>query len=191
MLGTLVALAIARMPNLETFAWDMPTGVLRDVWLALSSLGDHNDGREPRLERVWVRWHDNQENSPVGGQALTPPQPLGSASVGFPVPPGNPAAFAGLPAAPGNSQSQSVSRVEHPTFSVLPPLKSLSVLDIDELAYLDEMSILIGRSQDRLRELRVGISSATGRPWHGLDEYQHNRREKIRGHSGYPSWTGL
>ncbi|KAH0558723.1 hypothetical protein GP486_004632 [Trichoglossum hirsutum] len=183
MLGTLVALAIARMPNLETFVWDMPTGVLRDVWLALSSLGDHRDGRESRLERVWVRWHDSQENSPVGGQSSMPSlPPLGSASVGFLVPPGNSAAFVGLPDAPGSPQSLSVSRVEHPTFSVLPPLKSLSVLDIDELAYLDEMSILICRSQDRLRELRVGISSATGMPkiwvlpWDGesLQQVDHN-----------------
>ncbi|KAH0542953.1 hypothetical protein FGG08_002722 [Glutinoglossum americanum] len=186
MLGTLVALAVARMPNLETFVWDMPTGVLRDVWLALSSLGDHRDGREPRLERVWVRWHDNQENPPVGGQtllpSLPPPLPLGSASVGFLVPPGSAAGFAGLPAATGNPQSPPANRVEHPTFSVLPPLKSLSVLDIDELAYLDEMSILISRSQDRLRELRVGISSCSGMPkiwvlpWDGesLQQVDHN-----------------
>lgn len=48
--------------------------------------------------------------------------------------------------------------VEYPTFSVLPPLKSLSVLDIDEVSYLDEMSILIHRSRHKLEELRVGIS---------------------------------
>jgi hypothetical protein len=59
MLGTLVALAVGRMRNLETFIWDMPTGVLRDVWLALGSLADREDGHECRLERVWVRWHDN------------------------------------------------------------------------------------------------------------------------------------
>jgi hypothetical protein len=165
MLGTLVALAIARMPNLETFVWDMPTGVLRDVWLALSSLGDRRDGRESRLERVWVRWHDNQEITSGEGHVPIPSLPsVVGASVGFLVPPGNTTTFIGLPATPGYPQSPTLSRVEHPTFSVLPPLKSLSVLDIDELAYLDEMSILIGRSQDRLRELRVGISSRTNMP---------------------------
>ncbi|KAI9770918.1 MAG: hypothetical protein M1840_002622 [Geoglossum simile] len=165
MLGTLVALAIARMPSLETFVWDMPTGVLRDVWLALSSLGDCRGGRESRLERVWVRWHDNQDIAPGDGQALVPSLPsLVGASVGFLVPPSNATNLVGLPATPGYPQSPIVSRVEHPTFSVLPPLKSLSVLDIDELAYLDEMSILIGRSQDRLRELRVGISSRGSMP---------------------------
>jgi hypothetical protein len=59
-----------------------------------------------------------------------------------------------------------LDRVENPSFSVLPPLKSLSVLDIDELAYLDEMAVLIGKSLDKLRELRVGIARhATQRDW--------------------------
>jgi hypothetical protein len=49
---------------------------------------------------------------------------------------------------------------------VIPALKSLSVLDIDELPYLDEMSILIARSQKKLRELRVGIAPhAQQRDW--------------------------
>jgi hypothetical protein len=42
----------------------------------------------------------------------------------------------------------------------------LSVLDIDELPYLDEMSILIARSQKKLRELRIGIAAhAQQRDW--------------------------
>jgi hypothetical protein len=49
--------------------------------------------------------------------------------------------------------------VEYPTLSVLPPLKSLSVLDIDEPSYLEEMAVLIERSRVRLKELRIGISS--------------------------------
>jgi hypothetical protein len=72
--------------------------------------------------------------------------------------------------------------VEHPTLSVLPPLKSLSVLDIDEVSYLDEMSILIERSKDRLQELRVGISrKACERPfvmpWDsvGLHQVDHDQ----------------
>jgi len=53
----------------------------------------------------------------------------------------------------------------------------LSVLDIDELDYLDEMSVLIAKSKDCLRELRVGISSkAVNRdfaiPWDGPDLHQ-------------------
>src|SRR5699024_4943969 len=64
MLGTLVALAVARMVNLEAFVWDMPTGVLRDVWIALASLANR-PGHDCRLERVWVRWHDNSDNPPV------------------------------------------------------------------------------------------------------------------------------
>lgn len=176
MLGTLVALAVARMPNLETFAWDMPTGVLRDVWLALSSLGDRPDGKDCCLERVWVRWHDNGDGSILsGGPPVSnsfppphPPPPTGT------IMPAGAAPFqmgtdSGPSVAEAYSQSPlalSLSRVERPTFSVLPPLKSLSVLDIDELAYLHEMCVLIGRSQQRLRELRVGIAlHAEKRTW--------------------------
>lgn len=150
MLGTLVALAVGRMRNLEAFIWDMPTGVLRDVWLALASLGNRDDGQECRLERVWVRWHDNQDQGPLasppppgvgpGPQASNLPSILaGSANSLFQIPP--------------------YPRVEFPTFSILPPLRSLSVLDIDELPYAEEMSVLIERSMGKLQELRVGMAS--------------------------------
>ncbi|KAI8939597.1 hypothetical protein NX059_003361 [Plenodomus lindquistii] len=170
MLGTLVALAIARMINLETFVWDMPTGVLRDVWLALSSLAHRSDGEECRLERLWIRWHNNTIDAPVpppappmilNNQNLPPPPntniPSGLGTVQAPmvvVPPFSPSSMTAL------------DRVEHPTFSAIPALKSLSVLDIDELPYLDEMSILIARSQRKLRELRIGIAPhAQQRDW--------------------------
>lgn len=168
MLGTLVALAIARMINLETFVWDMPTGVLRDVWLALSSLADRTDGEECRLDRLWVRWHDNTMDSP--GPAPPPPMLLNNIP-----PPPNTTHPSGLGAiqtpvivsAPYSSTTTSaIDRVEHPNFSAIPALKSLSVLDIDELPYLDEMSILIARSQRKMRELRVGIAPhAQQRDW--------------------------
>ncbi|KAJ5088374.1 hypothetical protein N7456_011990 [Penicillium angulare] len=51
MLGTLVALAVARMINLEAFIWDMPTGVVREIWLALASLADQPDNN-CRLDRL-------------------------------------------------------------------------------------------------------------------------------------------
>ena len=145
MLGTLVALAVGRMRNLESFIWDMPTGVLRDVWLALASLGDRNDGRECRLERVWVRWHDNSE--------APPPSPLTSSP-----PPANPALVISTSSILPIFHIPPYPRVEFPTFSVLPPLKSLSVLDVDELPYVEEMSVLIERSIPKLRELRIGIA---------------------------------
>lgn len=150
MLGTLVALAVARMRSLETFVWDMPTGILRDVWLALSSLADRADGEPCRLDKVWVRWHDN--SSADHPHAMPPsyvaaPPPLHAAMGNF----NNP----GLPA---HIRSADLDRVEHPSFSVLPAMRSLSVMDIDELAYLDEMAVLIGRSVDKLRELRVGLA---------------------------------
>ncbi|PYH92518.1 F-box domain protein [Aspergillus ellipticus CBS 707.79] len=147
MLGTLVALAVARMVNLETFVWDMPTGVLRDVWIALSSLANR-PGHDCRLERVWVRWHDNAENAmrPLAGpptaSSVTLPETQAVASA------------AGHP-----SLGQRYGHVEYPSLSILPPLKSLSVLDIDEPSYLEEMAVLIERSRDRLKELRIGISA--------------------------------
>tara|TARA_R110002003_G_scaffold28_15_gene1637 strand:- start:13501 stop:15330 length:1830 start_codon:yes stop_codon:yes gene_type:complete len=170
MLGTLVALAIARMVNLETFVWDMPTGVLRDVWLALSSLAHRSDGEECRLERLWIRWHDNTIDSPMPPPA--PPMILNN--VGVPPPPNTthpsgvgtvqPPVIVPQPYLPNSASA--LDRVEHPTFSVIPALKSLSVLDIDELPYLDEMSILIARSHRKLRELRVGIAPhAQQRDW--------------------------
>ncbi|KAF2798257.1 F-box domain-containing protein [Melanomma pulvis-pyrius CBS 109.77] len=168
MLGTLVALAVARMINLETFVWDMPTGVLRDVWLALSSLADRTDGEECRLDRLWIRWHDNTLDTPVPA----PPPPMLLNNVPPPPNTTHPSGLGAVQApvmvsAPYSSVTASaIDRVEHPNFSVIPPLKSLSVLDIDELPYLDEMSILIARSQRKLRELRVGIAPhAQQRDW--------------------------
>lgn len=172
MLGTLVALAVARMPNLETFVWDMPTGVLRDVWSALSSLGDRRDGQESRLERLWVRFHDNSDvvgvsgsQQPIAIPAAPAPAPVAStvipAANPMPLQPG----LSGVPTptVANNAPSRlgiSYAHIEQPNFSRLPPLKSLSALDIDEPAYLDEMSVLIDRSRDRLRELRIGIAAS-------------------------------
>lgn len=185
MLGTLVALAIARMINLETFVWDMPTGVLRDVWLALSSLASRNDGEDCRLERLWVRWHDNTIDAPVPPPA--PPMILHNTNLPAPPNATHPSGPGSLPppvTVPQPFPASSISaleRVEHPTFSVIPALKSLSVLDIDELPYLDEMSILIARSQKKLRELRVGIAPhAQQRDWvtvwdgEGLHQVDYN-----------------
>jgi hypothetical protein len=161
MLGTLVALAVARMVNLETFIWDMPTGVLRDVWLALSSLQQKSPPGECRLERVLVRWHDNSlDQMPAAPSSISAYTPAGGTvtPVGILVPPTD-------SSNPPDSQTPTPldhnaprNAVEFPTLSVLPPLKSLSVLDVDELSYLDEMSILIERSKEKLQELRVGIS---------------------------------
>lgn len=135
MLGTLVALAVSRMVNLEAFVWDMPTGVVRDIWLALASLAER-DGHDCRLERIWVRWHDNSENA------------LRSSS------------------AAATRLFHKYRHVEHPSLSVLPPLKSVAVLDIDEPAYVEELALLIEKSRRCLTELRIGIANqAYMKPW--------------------------
>ena len=151
MLGTLIALTIANMPNLETLIWDMPTGVIREVWYALASLGERRPGHQSRLEKVWVRLHDNREviaSLPANSNSTssTPAVPLPSSS-----------ANAAVSETLGNVDL-SYKRVEQPNFSILPALKSFSVLEIDELAYLEEISVLICNSRDSLRELRIGLS---------------------------------
>ncbi|RPB08357.1 hypothetical protein P167DRAFT_494218 [Morchella conica CCBAS932] len=114
MLGTLVCLAITRMISLETFSWDMPTGVLRDVFKALHDLNG-------RLKNVHVRFHDNTDTT-------TP------------------------------TSQDPRRRVETPTFKGFKGLRSLSVLDIDERQYLEEISYAIENSVDSLRELRLGLA---------------------------------
>ncbi|KAF3218150.1 hypothetical protein TWF106_007744 [Orbilia oligospora] len=117
MLGTLVGLAVWKMGMLETFSWDMPTGILRDVWRALHRLNS--------LQNIHVRWHDNSLIDPAGS--------------------------------PDSSR-----KIERPTFSGLKGLKSLSVLDVDELVYLREMALAVEKSYTTLRELRLGIAIHAG-----------------------------
>jgi hypothetical protein len=191
MLGTLVALAIRKMLNLETFVWDMPTGVLSEIFLSLDSLRDHNQDGECKLERVWVRWHDNSDASssstssspaPLPAHQTIVPSESSLTPIGILLPTGS------THPAPRPAIPYSDSNVEYPTFSVLPPLKSLSVLEIDELPYLDEMSILIERSKDRLQELRVGISSKAmhkdfAKIWDGADLHQVDHDARWPGES--------
>ena len=152
MLGTLVALAVARMPNLETFVWDMPTGILRDCWLALASL---NHGPNSKLESVWVRFHDNTDIiSTAEVLALTSNTPQSSSNPSLP----DADEIHNITDKP-SQLDWSYRQVERPNFSILPPLRSLTALNIDEPAYIDEMSILLERSISSLRTLRVGVAS--------------------------------
>lgn len=192
MLGTLVALAVAKMTSLETFIWDMPTGVLADIFMALASVQDQDPDNRSRLERVWVRWHDNSEGSPASPRtnlgAATNAQGGGSfgntiTPVGVLVP------SSANPPRPRPALSYAESTVEFPTFSILPPLKSLSVLDIDEVAYVDEMAAVIERSKDRLEELRVGIAAKASmkdfaQSWDGPDLHQIDHNARWPGESG-------
>ena len=142
MLGTLAALALARMINLESFVWDMASGIVRDVW---DSLAAKSDGRRSRLQSIWVRCHDNKITSPSLVPGSVPPHLLNA------------------PSDPRKSNCaviESYQRVEHPSFSILPPLKSITVLAIDELAYLEELSHLIEGSSKSLRDLRIGTSKS-------------------------------
>ncbi|KAF8475525.1 hypothetical protein BDZ91DRAFT_649342 [Kalaharituber pfeilii] len=130
MLGTLVNLAIMRMQSLETFNWDMPTGVLRDIFMSLHDLCPQS------LKNIHVRFHDNSDTT----------APL--------------------------SQDPS-RRVETPTFKGFKALRQLSVLDVDERQYLEEMAYAVEESVDTLKELRIGLAehvSKTGKWIWDLDE---------------------
>lgn len=168
MLGTLVALSVARMPNLETFIWDMPTGILRDVWISLASLGDCGTSR---LEKIWIRFHDNRETFSEGTpQPIPIPQPtqnqLGTTPTASTQPQTQDSTSTPVPTLLQNSYR----RTEHPNFSILSPLRSLNVLEMDEPAYLDEISVLIEKSLKTLRELRIGVAStASVSGWASLD----------------------
>lgn len=169
MLGTLVALAVAKMVNLETFIWDMPTGVLSDVFMALASLQDHYPDGQHKLAKVWIRWHAQVNTRPAStvssgyvmpneGDILnffagvTPQASSSTSSSNLPLPPHL------LPKESPSAQ-YAECKVEYPTFSILPSLESLTVLDITEAAYLDEMSQLVERSRSVMRELRIGLAS--------------------------------
>ncbi|KAL9104253.1 MAG: hypothetical protein Q9163_000801 [Psora crenata] len=156
MLGTLVALSIARMPNLETFIWDMPTGILRDIWISLSSLGDYQPSK---LRKVFVRFHNNSK-------ALESTGLVRSSSTGNqqPLPTSTPSQTGPqLPFSSTNPMATKLmftnNHVESPNFSILPPLQSIGAIAVDELANLNELSILVKRSVDSLRELKVGMAS--------------------------------
>jgi hypothetical protein len=191
MLGTLVAIAIEKMKNLETFIWDMPTGVLTDVFQALGSLADQPDN-ECKLNRVWIRWHDNSEQ-PMGTPSPSNANPAVAATAL--VPQGSQLTAVGIMLPPNASHppprppvSYSEYHCEYPTFSALPPLKSLTVLDIDEVGYLDEMAVLIERSKDILQELRVGISEKAvhkdfAQTWDGPSLKQIDHRARWPGES--------
>ena len=150
LLGTMVALAIARMPNLESFIWDMPTGILRDVWIALAERD-----MPSKLDKIAIRFHDNRKAYQESGLVRS------TNSRRQPASQGHPSLSTGDPVLGGLRASFTYSNyhVESPNFSILPALSSIGALEVDELANLDELSLLIAKSAHKLRELRVGISS--------------------------------
>ena len=171
MLGTLVAVALARMPNLESFVWDMPTGIIREIWQSLSKLRGKSDKKHPGLEKLSIRLHDNREVVDVNERPPKIPAALPGTVAGLPPPVLGSSSQAPVKVAPTQLE-WSYKNIEHPGFSICPPLKSLTVLNIDEIAYLVELSILIGKSLNTLRELRLGmLHSGTSELWSSSRAY--------------------
>lgn len=135
----------------------MPTGILRDIWIALASLGDY---QAPNLAKLWVRMHDNQAALQAAGlTAPTAPQPPPQGSSDPNVAPPQTTTLNDAELFGVNSVVWSNHHIEKPSFSILSPLRSLTVLNIDEAQYLVELSELLYRSIHTLRELRLGMSS--------------------------------
>ena len=164
MLNTLVSLTIRRCKNLENFSWDMPTGLTRDVWLALANAGQR---RDRKLKRLWIRMYDRRlyvyDPWQRPSTAQPPPAPGSALSNGGT----NPLLPAPLPPAPPHSpefqardKPTSNKNVAFParTFSLLSPVESLSVLEIDNQVFLNELSTLIKRSIRSLKELRISLA---------------------------------
>ena len=174
MLGTLAALAIGKMQNLETFIWDMPTGIVQDVWEALASLSEGSN-MNPRLQSVWVRFHDSKVTrrhsnySPVNSQNqsmsnVAPSTLQHTGALGHPSFTSHAPFSTTLPRSNIDLLKQSYPQIEHPNFSILPALKGITALEIDEVAYIEELSVLIERSLGRLSELRLGIAALHSGP---------------------------
>ena len=135
----------------------MPTGVLRDIWVALASLGDH---QAPKLAKLWVRMHDNHAALQAAGLAApTAPQQPSQGSSGPNVSPPQATVHNDAEVFGVSSVVWSNHHIEKPSFSILSPLRSLTVLNIDEAQYLVELSELLYRSINTLRELRLGMAS--------------------------------
>lgn len=169
MLNTLVAMSLPKMSNLESFTWDMPTGLSSNVFMALACLEEKNPAV---LEHVWIRWHEeppsssSSSSSPifhnVHGHVPPPPMPP-MTPANPPSPPssnpeslGSPTPLHLLP--PYQRVPYSESSVEYPTYSVLPALRSIAALDVNQLSYLDELAVLVERSKHILRSLRVSVA---------------------------------
>ncbi|KAI1814091.1 hypothetical protein GGS20DRAFT_436037 [Poronia punctata] len=198
MLCTLVALALSKMAHLESFIWDTDSGILSDIFMALSSLEDEHG--ESQLGHVWIRLHDRTNlNTPSSSSSSSP-------TMGLPAPPaplaitqtnnklstaiGNYVYSAADTSVPETKKFADIS-VQYPTFSILPPLKSLTVLNIDDISYLDELSILIERSAPCLVDLSVGLSASScsqdfALPWDGPDLQQVDHEAKWPGESKIP-----
>ena len=123
----------------------------------MSSLGDYQPSR---LEKLWVRLHDNRAALQEAG--ITQPNTVSPSSQAMPAP-----ATAPPDQTPGTQLETDIGltkvawsnhHLEQPNFSIIPSLRSLTVLDIDEVGYLVELSVLLERSLDKLRELRIGIA---------------------------------
>ena len=135
----------------------MPTGVLRDIWIALASLGDH---QAPKLAKLWVRLHDNHAALQAAGLAApTSPQQPSQGSSDPNVAPSQATSHNDAEVFGVSNVVWSNHHIEKPSFSILSPLRSLTVLNIDEAQYLVELSELLYRSIHTLRELRLGMAS--------------------------------
>ena len=96
------------------------------------------------------------------------------------------------PKKPTNYMDLSYLHIESPSFSTLPPMRSITVLEMDEPAYLQELSSAIAISVDTLRELRLGLGSLYyGNDWATADRTEVNGKKSIDTRLGFLSNGGV
>ncbi|KAF4126469.1 F-box domain [Geosmithia morbida] len=176
-LNTLLLLALKRATSLEAFRWNIRVELTRQVYRELH--------RMPSLKRLQIRMQagesyyvpppplptahalpvDNPLEAPPWGHPI-PPLPTIPSTVPLPLTDG-PSPLTGGPTV-ASSQPKSLPRSrtskhsshvkEPPTFSGFRNLKSLSVLDIDELGIVPELKDCIANSSASLTELELSLS---------------------------------
>lgn len=191
MVNTLLALAMRKMTDLEVFKWDLGSGLSSEVFMALAMLGhahcnlrevwvrwhDHSAGvntpsssSSSSSRRTSVASWDQPPPPGILAAPNPPPAVQHVPSASSDTSSAAAAAATGGQSGPGASSNKNTPTtgyfqvgIEYPTFSVLPPLESIAVLDVDLVSYLDELSVLVERSRHTLRELRIGVSETAKR----------------------------
>ena len=93
---------------------------------------------------------------------------------------------------PSNYLDVSYLNIESPSFSLLPPMKSITVLKIDEPAYLQELSQAVATSVETLRELRISVVSLfCGVDWAAADRIEVNDKKSTDARLGFFATGGV
>ena len=158
-LSDAVSHILPEMVNLESFVWEAPVLITKSVWRALAAHKRFHvqRGRAARLKNIWIRFPNRDH-----GLLRTTPGLCTACDTAFKAK--RILEFLST-RSKANHLTWSYMRTESPDFSILPALESITVLDIDEIAHMAELSILVARSAGGLRELCLGLPARALEPW--------------------------